>query len=293
MIVDGRPSARTWWDLAEEARTAGHLQSPRLIEADSTDDFTLYRITLRNSPNAHVLFRHGDGLTVWGVRIDTPKSARNTDGIDAAQAKNITVTQSFIRTGEDDLAITAGDNPSTNITVAHNHFYWGHGMSIGSETSGGVSGIRVEDLSLDGPDNGIRITSNPAHGGLVEDVVYQDVCIRNSRSPIALDTAFSFPGKGVQQLPVYDDITLRNVRLAGGGKIQFNGFDATHRIGVTLDGVLTLDKPDLYRSQAIHTDLTLGPGPVNLVFTGDDSTSSGNAGRSSLPSCAAKFLPFP
>ena len=68
------------------------------------------------------------------------------------------------------MAITASDHPSTNITVAHNHFYWGHGMSIGSETSGGVSGIRIEDLSLDGPDNGIRITSNPTQGGLVEDV---------------------------------------------------------------------------------------------------------------------------
>jgi polygalacturonase len=293
MIVDGQPAARTWWDLAEDARSAGHLQSPRLIESDTTDDFTLYRITLRNSPNVHLLFRHGDGLTVWGVRIDTPKSARNTDGIVVAQAKNITVTQSFLRTGADNLEITASDHPSTNVTVAHNHFYWGHGMSIGSETSGGVSGIRIEDLSLDGPDNGIRITSNPTQGGLVEDVIYQDVCIRNSRSPIVFDTAFSFPGKGVQQLPVYDDITLRNVRLSGGGKIQFNGFDATHRIGVTLDGVLTLDKPDLYRSQAIHTDVTLGPGPVNLIFTGDDSTSNGNAGKGGLPSCAARFPPFP
>jgi len=32
-------------------------------------------------------------------------------------------------------------------------------MSIGSETNGGVSRIRVFDLSLDGPDNGIRIKS--------------------------------------------------------------------------------------------------------------------------------------
>ncbi len=293
LIVDGSPTAKTWWDLAEDARTAGHQQAPRLIETDATDNFILYRVTLRNSASAHVLFQHGDGLTVWGVRIDTPKSARGTDGIDAAQAKDITITQSLVRTGDDNVAITAGASPSTNITVAHDHFYWGHGLSIGSETSGGVSGIRVDDLTLDGPDNGIRITSNPAHGGLVEDVVYQDICIRNAKSPIVFDTAFSFPGKGIELLPVYDDITLRNVRLAGGGKVQFNGFDATHRIGVTLDGVMALDKPDLYRAQAIHTDLTLGPGPVNLVFTGDDSIVTGKEIKGNLPSCAAKFVPFP
>jgi polygalacturonase len=44
-----------------------------------------------------------------------------------------------------------GPGGATNMTVSHNHFYWGHGMSIGSETDGGVSRIRVFDLSLDGP----------------------------------------------------------------------------------------------------------------------------------------------
>jgi polygalacturonase len=293
LIVGGKPSAKTWWDLAEDARTAGHQQAPRLIETDATDDFTLYRIALRNSPSTHVLFQRGIGLTVWGIRIDTPRFARNTDGIDAAQSKNITVTQSFIRTGDDNVAIRASDTPTAHITISHNHFYWGHGLTIGGETIGGVSGIRVDDLSLDGSDNGIRITSNAAHGGLVEDIVYQDICIRNAKAPILFDTAFSFPGKGIEQLPVYDDIALRNVRLAGGGKVQFNGFDATHRIGVALDGVLALDKPDIYRAQAIHTDLTFGPGPVNFVFTGDDSTVTGKETAGTLPSCAAKFVPFP
>lgn len=293
LIVDGKPSAKTWWDLAEDAHIAGHQQTPRLVETNATDDFTLYRITLRNSPSTHVLFQHGAGLTVWGVKIDTPRSARNTNGIDLAQAKNITVTQSFIRTGEDNIAIRAGDSPTTNITAAHNHFYWGHGLTIGGETTGGVSGVRVTDLSLDGPDNGIHVTSNATHGGLVEDVVYQDICIRNAKAPILFDTAFSFPGKGIELLPVYDDITLHNVRVTGGGKVQFNGFDATHRIGVTLDGVLALDKPDIYRAQAIHTDLTFGPGPVNPIFTGDDSTVTGKEVSGTLPSCAASFVPFP
>jgi len=293
IVIDGKLAAKSWWDLAEDARAAGRQQVPRMIDTDLSDDFTLYRITLRNSPNFHVAFHRGDGFTVWGVKIDTPRTARNTDGIDPAQSKNITITQSFIRTGDDNIAIKAGDGPTTNMTVLHNHFYWGHGMSIGSETNGGVSQIRVEDLSLDGPDNGIRIKSNPTRGGLVEDVVYTDVCIRDSKYPVIFDTAYSFPGKGVQDLPVYRDITLRNVRILGGGKVQFNGFDNTHRIAVHLDGVVALDGPERYRAQTIHTDLTFGPGPVNLVFTGDDSTVSGRQVKGSVPNCSAKFVPFP
>ena len=292
IILDGKPSSKSWWDLAEEARAAGRQQVPRLLETDLTDDFTLYRITLKNSPNFHVSFHRGDGFTVWGVKIDTPRTARNTDGIDPSQSKNITITQTYIRTGDDNIAIKAGDGPTTNMTVIHNHFYSGHGMSIGSETSGGVSQIRVSDLSLDGPDNGIRIKSNPTRGGLVQDVIYDDVCVRDSKFPIVFDTAYSFPGKGVALYPVYQDITLRNVRVSGGGKVQFNGFDHTHRIGVTLDGV-TLDNPAKYKLQAIHADLTYGPGPSNLVFTGDDSTVIGKQSGGNLASCAAKFVSFP
>lgn len=293
MLIDGKPATNSWWDLGDQARNTGHEQSPGLVQSDISDDVTFYRITLRNSPNFHASFRRGAGFTVWAVRIDTPKSARNTIGIDLAQATNITVTQSSIRTGDDDIVISAGNGPATNISVAHNHFYWGHGLSIGSQTTGGVSGIRVEDLSLDAPDNGIRITSNPAQGGLVEDVVYRDVCIRNTKNPIVFDTAFYFPGKGVEVVPVYQDITLRDIRISGGGKVQFNGFDNTRRIGVTLDGVLTLDAPEKLKAQANHTDLTFGPGPVNLTFTGDDSTVTGKEVNGKLPGCAAKFVPFP
>jgi polygalacturonase len=298
IFSDGKLSNKSWWDLADDAHNVGHQQVPRLIDTDLTDDFILYRITLRNSPNFHVAFHRGDGLTVWGVKIDTPKTARNTDGIDPAQSKNITIAQSFIRDGDDNVAIKAGDGPTTHITIAHNHFYWGHGIAIGGETNGGVSGIRVEDLSLDGPDNGIRIKSSPTKGGLVEDVVYNDICIRDSKYPILFDTAFTFPGKGVDQIPIYRDITLQNVRISGGGKLQFNGFDNTHRIAVTLDGVLALGDSRTYRAQAIHTDITFGPGPVNAVFTGDDSTVNGKEvnGKEvngNLPGCSAKFIPFP
>ena len=161
-------------------------------------------------------YNNGDGFTVWGLRIDTPKNARNTDGVDPGNgSKNITVTHSFIRTGDDNIAIKGGAGGLTNMTVSHNHFYYGHGMSIGSETYGGVSKVLVTDLSLDGDDNALRIKSNPTRGGIVKDVVYDDVCVRDSRNPILLDTAYSYPGKGKDLFPQYKDITFHNVRISG------------------------------------------------------------------------------
>ncbi len=297
--IDGRGGATllgknvTWWQLAEQARPNHRQQVPRILIADHADDFTLYRITFRNSANFHVVYNHGDGFTVWGVRIDTPKRlARNTDGIDPGGSKNITITHSFIRTGDDNVAIKGGD-PVSDVTIAHNHFYWGHGMSIGSETNGGVNRIRVTDLSLDGPDSGIRIKSNASRGGLVSDVVYDNVCVRNSPNPVFLDTSYTAAGTlGGNKLPVYRDITLRNVRISGGGKITFNGYDHDHRITARLDGVETTDAMP-YTSSVQHADITYGPGPVNLKLSGSDSTIKGSPSSMQPDSCSGKFVSFP
>ena len=300
-VIDGRGGEKllgksvTWWQLAEQARSGGRQQVPRILVANYANDFTLYRITLKNSPNFHVVYNHGNGFTVWGLKIDTPqRGARNTDGVDPGNgSSNVTITHSYIRDGDDNVAIKGGDDGIHNVSISHNHFYWGHGMSIGSETFGGVSAIRVDDLSLDGPDNGLRIKSNASRGGLVQNVVYDGVCIRNSPNPIFFDTGYTAAGvlQG-DRLPTYKDITLRNVSLSGGGKISFNGYSSSHRIAVGLEGVVTTGS-EPYSYSIRHADFRVGPGPMNLQLTGADATVTGNTSAGMSQDCATKFVPFP
>ena len=299
-IIDGRGgetmlgSSATWWQLADQARTGGTQNNPHLLVLSGCDNFTLYRITLRNSPNFHVTYNGGNGFTVWGVKIYSPKNARNTDGIDPGNSSNVTIAYSWIDTGDDNVAIKAGAGlPTTHMTIAHNHFYSGHGMSIGSETHGGVRAIRVLDLSIDGADNGIRIKSNSTRGGLVHDVVYEDVCIRDTKNPIYMDTHYTAtvgPQQGL--VPVFEDITLRNVRISGEGKLTLDGFNAEYRLKMTFDNVI-LDAPSSVNITASHATLTLGPGAVNFRPQGEDVSTSGNPAAGSANSCARKFAPFP
>jgi polygalacturonase len=301
--IDGRGGEKmlgskySWWDLAEQARAGGAQQCFRLIVAEYSNNFTLYGITLKNSPNFHVVYGHGDGFTVWGIRINTPQRlARNTDGVDPGpDVRNVTITHSYIRDGDDNVAIKGGlPGGVTNVTVSDDHFYWGHGMSIGSETNGGVSKIRVYNLSLDGPDNGIRIKSNGSRGGLTQDVVYKNVCIRNSPHPITLNTAYTANGplRG-NWPPSMRDIVLDNVRVSGGGKITVNGYNHTHRIAVDFDGVQITDHAH-YTYELNRADITLGPKPTNLHFPrGTDSTITGKPENAKPESCAQMFVPFP
>jgi polygalacturonase len=293
--IDGRGWAKvlgkdkSWWELAEDARKGGNQNCPRIAVLDRCDNFTLYQITLRNSPNFHVSYRNGNGFTAWGVKIKTPRTARNTDGIDPGPATNVTIKHCFIDTGDDNVAIKAGGK-CAHMTIAHNHFYAGHGMSIGSETNGGADRIRVTDLSIDGADNGIRIKSNSGKGGRVSDIVYEDVCIRNTRYPIYMDTDYAHFGKQGDRIPDFTGILLKNVRILTGGRIMLQGFDARHPLGMTFDNVIFDALGD---TKVVAEDANLNFLSTNLKVSGENVNINGANANSTPNACTGKFIPMP
>jgi len=299
-VIDGRGGesilgqTATWWNLADLARKGGGQNSPRLVVLNRCDNFTLYRITLMNSPNFHVGYDNGNGFTVWGVRVWCPERARNTDGIDPGNSTNVTIAHSYFHTGDDQVAIKASAGaPTTHMSIVHNHFYSGHGMSIGSNTDGGASNILVSDLTIDGSDNGLRIKSNDTRGGPVHDVVYEDICIRDTENPIFMDTNYSaHASQASARIPLFRDIAIRNVSIEGPGKVTLEGYDAAHRLGLQFDNVQFAD-PTAIKVSARNAEIKVGPGAFNLKVAGPEVAVSGAAGKSTKNACEGRFVDFP
>ena len=270
-VVDG--TGESWWQMARRAQKEDARQNvPRLIEINGGGDFTLYRIALRNSPNFHVTLNQVDGFTAWGVRIDTPATARNTDGIDPISSRNITIAHSAIRTGDDNVAIKAGQYGATeNVSILHNRFYSGHGMSIGSETNGGLRHILVDDLSMDGTTSGLRIKSDVSRGGIVDGVRYHDVCMRDVATPIDITTNYN-PRAAGNLLPWYSNLVFERVASITPGRVIVQGYDEQHPVQATLHQVLVGGK-----RQISYANLS-----------GDALTG---IGADAL--CAGRFSPFP
>ncbi|MGA2352198.1 MAG: pectinesterase family protein [Terracidiphilus sp.] len=298
--IDGRGGAKllgqdnSWWDLAHQAKITDRQQNvPVLISLHHANRFTIYKITLRNSPNFHVGVSETDGFTAWGVKIMTPKTARNTDGIDPISSRNVTIAHCSIHTGDDDVAVKSSKaGPSSNISILHNHFYTGHGMSIGSGTSGGVDHMLVDDLTIDGADNGIRIKSDRSRGGLVHDLVYRDVCIRDTKNPLVFTPLYTtFSG---DQIPVYRDITLENVHILSAGSYTFSGLDAQHKLGLKLENVFAEDQ-EHSTWQVKDAEIVIGNKRGNLEPAGEDTTDEQTPGsESGRPlECNARFVAFP
>lgn len=284
-VIDGRGYAQligkgySWWQMARKAEPQNQRYfTPRMIVASHADGLVLYRITLHNSTNYHVSVNGTDGFTAWGVHLQTPTArgvdARNTDGIDPGSSTNITIAHSWIDNGDDNIAIKTG---VTHMSVLDNHFYDGHGMSIGSETFTGDSYLLVDGLTEDHTTSGIRIKSNVTRGGLVHDLVFQNICMRDVKNPIAISPyytnqtteGFEDPHYTGNRIPDYKAITIREVEDTTPGNVLIAGIDDAHRTEVTLDGVLV----DGITPEQVHgrfAIVTVGSRGTNLDFSKTD-----------------------
>jgi polygalacturonase len=112
--------------------------------------------------------------------------------------------------------------PTENVVVRHITAHWCHGgIVIGSDMSGGVRNVLAQDCIFDGSNAGIRLKSNAARGGIVENIHYRDITMRNIKADaITLITDYSAWGKADNQTnyPVFRNITIRNVTCDGAAR---------------------------------------------------------------------------
>ncbi|WP_244502135.1 glycoside hydrolase family 28 protein [Terriglobus roseus] len=306
-VIDGRGGSKligktySWWEQSRAAEpTNARYSAFRLVVANHADGLILYRIRLHNSPNFHVTVSNTDGFTAWGVHLLTPTvrgtDARNTDGIDPGSSTNITVAKSWIDNGDDNIAIKASVH---HMSVLDNHFYTGHGMSMGSEARDEAD-ILVDTLTLDHTTSGVRIKSNVQRGGLVRNVVYRNLCMRDVQVPISVSPFYNGQTTdGIDDLgmtgtftPDYKGIRLENVLSLTPGVVQVAGLNAEHATELTLDGVEVRGiKPD--SAKARFSSITYGPKGANFTFTGTAVTNSPAAPTLKTSfSCDGKFLPY-
>jgi len=333
--IDGRGYGRlfgarySWWQLARAAEPKDdRYYSVKLIVADHADNFTLYGIHLVNSPNYHVVVAHTNGFTAWGVHLQTPVvkeyvgdddddddspkdgpvDARNTDGIDPGTSQNITIAHSWIDNGDDNIAIKQG---VTHMSVLDDHFYNGHGMSIGSETVLGQSFLLVDGLTEEHTTSGIRIKSNVTRGGSVHDLTYQNICMKDVAIPIAISPyytnmtvePFEDPKYEGFQIPDYKAITLKNIFAETPGDVLIAGLNDEHRTGITLDNVQITGIRQAQVHLAFDDFISVGTG-ANFKLIGKnisvkEMAASGVSGPgTSAPGiaepnpCTGKFLPY-
>ncbi|MDP9052337.1 MAG: glycosyl hydrolase family 28 protein [Acidobacteriota bacterium] len=293
LLLNGVASTSSWWDISSQAQTLGGSQNnPILLAASHASSFTLYKITLKNSPMFHVKWQSATGFTAWGAKVITPYTARNSDGIDPS-GSNITITHASISDGDDDIALSAS-SATSNITISNNNTYSGHGISVGSFTQGGLSNMLVSNINQAGTasdSNGIalRIKSALDRGGLVQNVTYNNICMQNHKTLIDIDPFYN--ANAGTMVPQFSNITFQNIHGLTAGTLTLEGRDVNHPTTLTLNNFVfdTLGQSNIAPSFQFDT-ITLGPGPVApAILQSQIGTGVSYLGNVSTPSVA----PYP
>lgn len=217
--IDGQ--GEEWWTAYKNGTISVR---PRLFQPNYCNNVLLKNITLKNSPQFHFIAEWCNNVIVDSVTIIAPSSSPNTDGIDPATCHNVHITNCYIDTGDDNVAVKSGkpdpydpNAASTKIYVSHCTFIHGHGVSIGSETGGGVDSMYVDSCTFDGTTNGIRIKSYRGNGGNVRGIYYTNLTMTNVKYPIYFSEYYpNIPSQSDTAQPVtsltphFHDITVRN-----------------------------------------------------------------------------------
>jgi len=187
--IDG--SGARWWGPAREAKRTNTLNPgytlprPKLIVLTGCTNVQVTNLTLLNSPCFHLVPSDCENVLIDDVTITAPADSPNTDAIDPSASRHVLITRCRLDVGDDNVAIKAsraGSQPppvTDDITVTDCTFLHGHGMSIGSESAGGVRNVTVRHCTFQYTENGLRIKSPRGKGGTVENITYSDITMQD------------------------------------------------------------------------------------------------------------------
>ncbi|HKV62582.1 MAG TPA: glycoside hydrolase family 28 protein [Candidatus Acidoferrum sp.] len=200
----------------------GHYLRPQFIQPNRCKNVLIEGLTLLNSPMWQVTPALCTNVTVRGLTIES--SGPNTDGCDPASCRDVLIENCTFNTGDDCIAIKSGRNgdgrrvhvPSENIVIRGCHMKNGHGgVTIGSEISGGVRNVFVENCQMDSPhlDSAIRIKNNAMRGGTIENIHVRNINVGQvATAGLSIDFLYE-EGAAGNYVPVVRCVDIRNLKV--------------------------------------------------------------------------------
>ncbi|HEU5397535.1 MAG TPA: glycosyl hydrolase family 28 protein [Verrucomicrobiae bacterium] len=186
-LIDGQGA--DWWPYARERGA----RRPRMIALGHCERILIENVTLSNSPMFHIAIQgHSENITVRGVTIranpstDPVHPGHNTDACDVS-GRQVLVENCDVSVGDDDFTCGGG---TSDVLITNCTYGYGHGVSIGSPTRGGVSNLTVVNCTFNNTEAGIRIKSDRDRGGYLHSLSYLNLRMTNVNFPILVYASY-------------------------------------------------------------------------------------------------------
>lgn len=257
-----------------------------------------------------LLFMNAENIEVAGLMLDEPPSwtlhyiysanvslhglsfrsrVYNGDGIDPDSSVNSFIFNNTFDTDDDCIAIKSGKNPEGNqinrptvgVRIFDCRFVNGHGISIGSEISGGVRDVVIEDSVAGNLRHGLQIKATEERGGFVENVVVRDCDLQQ----ITVFTKLNYnnDGEAAPTPPRFRNFRFENIDLSKADVkkpvIIVNGFltPGYETSAVTFENVVlpagALVRCERVRDVVFKTVVTTDGTPPRYEISGSEGVS--------------------
>lgn len=181
----------------------GDYLRPSMIQFYDSQNVLLKDFTAINSPFwvNHLLYTQN--ATMQNVTVDS--KSLNNDGVDVDSSSNVMIEGNTFITGDDSVVIKSGRDqdgwrvgrPSENVIVRGNDMRGHNGLTIGSEMSGGVKNVFMDNNVLGDVQSAIYFKSNTDRGGSIEDVWVRNVTVDTAITVLDFDTNYKNEGSGL------------------------------------------------------------------------------------------------
>jgi polygalacturonase len=233
-------NAKAWWPWAPrqtkrffemgaegvpvEKRVFGTLEAairPSFLHLISCTNILLEDFTIGSGPNWTIHPVYCANTTIRGVHVLT--DGPNNDGIDPDSCRDMLIENCTFDTGDDCVVLKSGYNqdgwrvgrPTENVIMRRCFSKRGHGgLVIGSEMSGSVSNVFMEDCQFEGTDRAIRIKSRADRGGVVENVFARNLTVKNMQREVVIlnmDYGSDRQALGMETPPVFRNMRFENI----------------------------------------------------------------------------------
>jgi len=172
----------------EKAKTIKEFLRPNMVSLLRCKQILLEGVTFQNSPAwcLHPLL--SEDIILRNVTVRNPWNAQNGDGIDVESCRNIMIDNCSFDVGDDGICLKSGRDeegrkrgvPTENVTIKNSTVFHGHGgFVIGSEMSGGVRNVTIDNCDFLGTDVGLRFKTTRGRGGVVEKIYISNIRMSN------------------------------------------------------------------------------------------------------------------
>lgn len=207
-------------DKVKECETSTTIQGrvrPRLVNISCAKDIVIADINVMNGPSWNIHMIYSDNIVTCGC-IFRSQGVSNGDGWDPDSSTNCTLFGSEFFTGDDAVAIKSGKNPEGNIiNIPCEHIkvfdcisHYGHGITIGSEMSGGVSDVRIWNCDIGDSLYGIEIKGTKKRGGYVRDVYVSHSAVCRI---LIHSVGYNDDGEAAPTAPIFEDCVFENIKV--------------------------------------------------------------------------------